>query len=482
MHSKHDYNLDDQSPRFPNVGSRIIDDYSLYIGNQKSNQLPGADDQMNIAFGRGGNDQLIGGAADDELVGGAGNDILLGAAGANHLVGGKGADYLLGGDQPDTLMGGNGNDILNEGGGHGDLDGGRGNDVLTGGAGADAFAISPDSGNDIITDFRAGPGIFDHLAVMDIEPEQFRFRDTNQGVLISWDTSQGDGSVLLQGVYKIDLAQNDFMFTDDRYLITPTSADANSVTAEHFARNEGNEAAPSSHENNRGDFQRSFDENHVKFGSEGADVFQATAKNDSYFGLGGNDRLYGGAGDDHLAGDGGNDLLDGGAGRDDLRGGDGEDSLYGGALADNLVGGAGNDYLSAGAGHDMIEGGPGDDLLNGGDGADAFMVSHGSGNDVVVAGFDPGPGAFDHVAFMDVLPGEVTVADAASTHGDNHTGVLVSWSDGSIFLEGINKTQLAQDDFMFNAVEGGAFVPDNEINTEGTRMIFGGTSADWPIT
>lgn len=460
-----------------------FDDYQLYIGTERANHFTGSDSDMTVALGRADSDHLRGGSLDDDLIGGKGNDHLIGAAGADHLVGGAGNDWLAGGDQADTLMGGPGNDVLNEGGGHGDLDGGPGNDLLIGGPGADAFMISPESGRDVITDFDAGPGMFDHLAVMDIEPEQFKFRDTGAGVLISWDTSQGDGSVLLAGVWKADLAQDDFMFVDDRHLINPTSADADHVTAEHFIKDEGNEAAPATPGSTSPQYQTSVDENHIQFGSDEIDdVFQATAKNDLYFGLGGDDRLYGGAGDDHLAGDAGNDLLDGGDGSDDLRGGDGDDSLYGSAMNDNLMGGAGNDYLSAGAGHDMLEGGAGDDTYNGGDGADAFMVSHGSGNDVVVGGFDAGPGAFDHIAFMDVLPSEVTVTDSLSPHGDAHTGVLVSWGDGSLFIEGISKSQMAQDDFMFNAVEGGAFVPDQDINTEGSELIFQGAHSGWLMT
>lgn len=462
--------------------AQTFDDYLLFIGDRHSDRFAGSDDQMSIAFGRAGNDRLSGGAMDDDLIGGVGNEHLVGAAGSDHIVGGAGNDQLDGGDQADTLIGGDGNDVLDEGAGHGDLEGGRGNDVLTGGPGADAFMISPDSGHDIITDFRTGPGMFDHLAVMDIEPEQFRFNDTRDGVRISWHTSKGDGSVLLEGVFKADLAQDDFMFADDRHLIDPTSSHSDRVAAEHFVKDEGNEDAPPSAGETPAQFQRSFDGNLVKYGSDGEnDVFHATSKNDYYFGLGGDDHLSGGRGDDHLAGDAGNDVLDGGNGRDDLRGGDGDDSLYGGAMADNLMGGAGTDHLNAGAGHDMLEGGPGDDVYNGGDGADAFMVSHGSGNDTVVAGFDPGPGAFDHVAFMDIMPNEVSVIDSLSPHGDGHTGVLVSWGDGSIFLEGIQKSQMAQDDFMFNAVEGGAFVPDPSISTEGSQMIFQGTHGDWHL-
>ncbi|KAH2825315.1 hypothetical protein KXV85_011090, partial [Aspergillus fumigatus] len=37
---------------------------------------------------------------------------------------------------------------------------------------------------------------------------------------------------------------------------------------------------------------------------------------------------------------------------------------------------------------------------------------------------------------------------------------------------GIQKNQLAQDDFMFDSVEGGAFVPDPSITTEGSALLF----------
>lgn len=462
--------------------SRSFGDYALFVGNDHSDRYGGSDAKMDMAFGRGGNDVLTGAGMGDDLIGGKGNDLLSGGMGDDHLIGGAGNDRLVGGDGADGLRGGDGNDYLDEGAGHGDLEGGRGNDVLVGGLGADAFMISPDSGNDIIKDFRAGPGVFDHLAVMDIQPEELRFQDTRDGVMISWNTEGGSGSVLLEGVQKKDLAQDDFMFTDDRHLIDPTAGSARSVTAEHFVKDEGNEAAPSISGQTSPQFQDSFDEYNVKFGSDNQnDTFQATAKNDYYFGLGGEDRLGGGSGDDHLDGGAGNDLLSGGDGQDDLRGGIGNDRLYGGAMGDSLMGEDGDDYLSAGGGHDMVDGGAGNDVLNGGDGADAFIVAHGSGNDVVVGGFDAGPGAFDHIAFTDIMPNEVKVADATSSHEDGHSGVLVSWSDGSIFIEGIQKSQMAQDDFMFNAVEGGAFVPDPQISTEGSKLIFQGPQQqpDW---
>lgn len=463
-----------------------FDGYQLFIGTNHANGYPGAQGQMDLAFGRGANDILRGGVMGNDLMGGSGNDQLYGAAGPDHLDGGTGNDRLIGADSADMLVGGPGNDYLNEGPGHGDLDGGPGNDILVGGTGADAFAISPTSGHDVIKDFVAGPGIFDHLAVQDLKPEDLRFEDTQAGVLISWDTAKGDGSVLLENVFKKDLAQNDFMFTDDRYLIQPTSANADHVHATSFDKDEGgNFSAPAAGGSTSADETFRFDDFNVKVGTGSADTFTATDARDFYLGMNGDDKLYGGAGDDHLDGGDGNDILDGGAGRDDMIGGADSDKLYGGAGNDNLMGGDGNDYLSAGAGHDMVDGGKGNDTLNGGDGADAYIVAHGSGNDVVTGGFDAGPGAFDHIAFTDILPNEVNVADAASTHGDSHTGVLVSWTDGgkpdgSIFIENITERQMSQDDFMFNAVEGGAFVPDPTISAQGTQMIFEQGKAETP--
>lgn len=325
--------------------------------------------------------------------------------------------------------------------------------------------------------------MLDHLAVMDLLPQDLQFNDTKSGVLISWDVEAGKGSVLLEGVYKHDLAQDDFMFADDRYVIQPTSANADHVTAVSYAKDEGfNLSAPNPGTDSGGGHSTQFDEFNVRTGTEAADTFQGTDQRDYYLGGGGNDRLFGAAGDDDLRGGAGNDVLDGGAGQDHLVGEAGNDTLYGGAEADSLDGGAGNDTLYAGAGHDMLTGGAGNDILNGGDGADAYVVSPTSGNDIVTGGFDAGPGAFDHIAFEGgITPNEVKVADSASTHNDAHSGVLVSWltpdGNGSIFLEGLTKNQMAQDDFMFNADTGrqGAFLNDPAITSNGSQYIFQGT-------
>lgn len=69
-----------------------------------------------------------------------------------NLTGGSGNDYLAGDVYVDTLVGGAGDD---------ELDGTSGGDQLTGGLGADIFDVRSNSGELIITDFVAGPGLED---------------------------------------------------------------------------------------------------------------------------------------------------------------------------------------------------------------------------------------------------------------------------------------------------------------------------------
>ncbi len=480
--------IENQAARYLNRSGLSFDfdagkepyDYRIAIGSNGTNTLAGTYDR-DYFWGRGGSDRISGGNESDNLFGDSGNDTVVGGAGADRLVGGKGADRLYGGDGGDALMGGSGNDYLDEGKGHGDLDGGAGDDTLVGGQGPDAFMVTPMSGNDVIKDFTAGPGMFDHLALRDLRWEDLNLVDTTAGVKVSWAT----GSVLLEGVRKADLAQDDFMFADSPDLppgardpAGPTSeratpsVDGPNISGPGLPGEQFDKFADAMLKHG-GDFRFTFqgDETYkVAVGTQRNDQLSGSGAWDQLFGRDGNDTLTGKGGDDILQGDAGNDTLIGGLGRDKLDGGMGIDHLDGGEGEDELMGSDGNDILNAGAGHDMIEGGKGNDTIRGGMGADAFIVDPSSGNDVVLDFEAKGKaqGAFDHLALMDIRPDQVHVADTAK-------GALVSWdtnsdgkAEGSALLQNVFKADLRQSDFMFADEPG--FVAG--INDFGSYYIF----------
>lgn len=135
----------------------IYGDYKL--GGYSTTGIPGND----VLTGRGGDDYIYGeegndvlygdfafgsgsGAGNDYLNGGSGNDAVYGEAGVDTLVGGTGDDYLNGGNDNDylygesgndTLVGGYGNDYLSGGDQNDNLYGESGNDTLVGGYGDD---------------------------------------------------------------------------------------------------------------------------------------------------------------------------------------------------------------------------------------------------------------------------------------------------------------------------------------------------------
>lgn len=450
-------------------------EYHIAVGNGQPDVIGGTD-AFNYSWGLGGDDQLGGGARDDILYGDAGGDLLSGNDGSDRLDGGTGGDTLYGGAGADNLLGREGDDWLDEGAGHSALEGGEGNDTLIGGQGPDAFIVSPTSGDDVIKDFTAGPGMFDHLALMDLRWEDLAVEDTNAGVKVSWD----GGSVLLEGVEKADLAQDDFMFANapdlppgTRDPVGPTeeaptpSVPGPMIEGKAPGEEFGDEVRPLL---NSGRLSFEFDKYAVTVGKNGRDALQGGEAQDHLFGRGGKDDLRGAGGDDILQGDDGDDVLYGGAGMDRLDGGYDDDRLFGGDEADNLLGGDGDDVLDEGAGHGMLEGGRGNDLLIGGTGADAFIVAPDSGFDIVIDFEATGlaQGAFDHIALRNIRPEDVSVEDTAE-------GALVGWDvnhdggmDGSILLLGVAKAELRQSDFMF--VEEPGFVEG--ISDFGSWYIF----------
>lgn len=314
--------------------------YAVQIGAASADTVSGSD-ARDYLWGRAEDDALAGNRGDDNLFGDAGADLLVGGDGGDRLIGGLGHDTLYGGMDADGLMGGMGDDILDEGDGHGDLNGGAGDDILIGGRGADAFMISADSGNDVIRDFTAGPGMFDHLAIVGLSWSDLTFDDSAEGVHISWD----GGSVLLNGVSKAELSQDDFMFANSPEL-PPSSRPADGPAPERpTPSEEGPAIAGAGASNPAADriadamLKRDAAVQLAFSGDEAYTVKVGTSKPDRFIGDDAWDNFFGRDGNDQLSGNGGNDIIQGDAGDDKLDGGDGSDRLDGGSGADQLIGG-----------------------------------------------------------------------------------------------------------------------------------------------
>lgn len=137
-------------------GTHYDDNLFGTTGNDKISGLGGSDH----LHGQNGSDFLLGGSGPDRLDGGKGADKLFGGLGNDWLFGGNGHDSLFGKQGNDSLDGGKGNDKLFGGSGDDLLVGGLGLDSLIGGKGKDIFALSTDTGVDIIHDYQKGKDQF----------------------------------------------------------------------------------------------------------------------------------------------------------------------------------------------------------------------------------------------------------------------------------------------------------------------------------
>ena len=171
----------------------------------------GGDDTV---FGGGGDDRIRGGEGQDSLLGDAGDDTIYGDAGNDWLVGGADNDTLYGGADNDRLIGASGTDELFGGAGADALNGGAGDDTLTGGADADTFVFNDSFGDDTITDFTDGEDVIDLTAMTDITGfADLTIRADGTDAVIDL-TSQGGGTIRLEGFAVADLDADDFNFND----------------------------------------------------------------------------------------------------------------------------------------------------------------------------------------------------------------------------------------------------------------------------
>lgn len=117
----------------------------LLIGRWRGDHLYGGAANDKIRGGRG-DDAVEGADGDDTLYGGVGLDEVYGHDGDDHLDGGMGDDVVYAGDGNDTAMGRNGDDTLYGGNGSDAGFGGPGIDRILGGSGLDQLDSGPRRG------------------------------------------------------------------------------------------------------------------------------------------------------------------------------------------------------------------------------------------------------------------------------------------------------------------------------------------------
>lgn len=345
-----------------------------------------------------GNDTLDGGSGDDVLYGGDGADSLLGGKGSDRLWGNDGIDIIFGGASNDTMGGGNGNDTLHGDAGNDLIWSGAGDDISFGNEGADS--LHGDDGNDTL-DGGAGDdliyGGFNHDSILGGAGNDTIYTGDLQNRYGNDTAHGGEGDDLILG----------------------------SNTKDHLYGDAGNDTL------NGGNDYHTADTDYL-YGGSGDDHLisgQTTAPSSPYQARG-----------DHLFGEEGNDSLEGGLADDRLDGGTGADTLSGGGGHDRLWGGDGFDLISGGDLNDTIEGGAGDDTLTGGSGADLFgyTAAQSSGTDHVTD--------FEVGIDMIKIEGSSYSSLNFSTTAD---GLEMSWSNGSIILDGIGQSALSEDHFQF---------------------------------
>ncbi|WP_306131558.1 CAP domain-containing protein [Roseivivax marinus] len=229
---------------------------------------------------------------------------------------------------------------------------------------------------------------------------------------------------------------------------TPTLGSAISAEAATITVTDVNETVPAP------------SEGVLQIGTDGPDVLEGTAFDDTLAGQAGNDSISAGDGDDNISGADGNDTIDGGAGDDNIGGGLGGDTVRGGAGNDTIGGGRGNDTATGNGGDDIVNGGQGDDMLYGEAGDDTSGA--GFGDDIVSGG-----------AGHDSLGGGTGQDTLFSHDGDDAIGGgegddSISGGAGDDFLAGGGRD---------DTIDGGA--GNDTLNSgAGSDLLRGGAGAD----
>ena len=106
----------------------------------------------------------------------------------------------------------------------------------------------------------------------------------------------------------------------------------------------------------------------------------------------------------------------------------GNDVLSGTKENDHIFAMEGDDQLDGGDGDDLLAGESGNDSMTGGQGNDVFLLNDGSGHDTITD-FTPGEDV------MELFAVGVSFDDLTSEHTSE--GLLISWGNNSVLLEGV---------------------------------------------
>ncbi len=422
-----------------------------------------------------------------------------------NFTGPSSADTWTGSDANETAQGGAGADILNGAGGADMLDGWTGDDILTGGAGADTFFFAEQAGmgDDVITDFNLAEDRFYVLQ-----------KAFTAAQVVGGDTilTHDGGTVRVVGI-------NNTLTLDQWNALRKAPEGGVPIT---FIGTAG------------ADRVIGGDGDDTLSGLGGDDYLNGGFGKDTLNGGDGADRLYGGSGADTLTGGAGADIFtfsqpltvaDGFDGADlitdfdpmvdrfelnmrrftaaAIDGADtvlawaggtirvagvntlslsdwnrlagldaplvitGKDPVPGEPLQiQRLFGGNSDDVLTGGAGVDHLHGWQGDDVMTGGAGFDLFIFGappywarNTIGNDVITD-FNP-------------LQDKLAMDSAFTALEVRGADTLLTWSDGTILMKGINHLSLAEWNVYATGV--GSLLLDGDA---GPEQMTGGDGAD----
>ncbi|MEZ5809370.1 MAG: DUF4214 domain-containing protein [Zhengella sp.] len=400
----------------------------------------------------------------DTFYGNGGDDQLNGAGGDDTIHGGPGNDKLDGGADNDTIFGDEGDDLIIHSTGTDMLDGGPGTDYIS-------FRNSLGEGP-FIVDLTEGEysGGGDTVSLVSVEGI-IGNSSTSGDIFIGND----DDNVFVPQGFNITIdgrgGHDRLIFhRNDDFYGGPTRD--MSVTIDAVAGTVSTSPVP---DNIHFTSIESF------AGSQSADTFLGSDRDEEFLPMGGADTVHGSGGIDTLSYEleqvvpnsstikqgavvdlSTNTAVDTGGQTDTISG---IENVTGSTLGDTLAGDEGSnvlrgldgdDTLNGRGGMDRLEGGAGDDIHTGGDGADTFVVNPGDGTDTITD-FEIGVDKLDLSAF--------DAAVAASAIENALPGsVIILFPDGSsITLEGLNLGDFSLAEVILGNSAPTRILPDGEL-------------------